>query len=66
MTTSDTSGFYRPAGSRLSYAPNAVIAPTYTLRRADKDEYEYPVEGWYWFDSAADAKEFFGIPQPGG
>lgn len=59
----DTSGFYKANGDKLSFAPNAVRAPTYDLFRADKDTYTYPVEGWSWFDSEDEAKAFFGVSE---
>jgi hypothetical protein len=62
----DTSGFYRKTGDRLSFAPNAVRAPDYDLFRVDKDQYDYPVAGWYWFDSEVEARAFFDPPQSQG
>jgi hypothetical protein len=59
--TKDTSGFYKAANETLSFAPNAVRAPTYDLFRKDKDTYTYPVEGWHWFDSEKEARAFFGL-----
>jgi hypothetical protein len=59
----NTSGFYRLRDDKLTRAPKAVRAPTYDLFREDKDNHTYPVDGWYWFDSETDAKEFFNIPQ---
>jgi L-2-hydroxyglutarate oxidase LhgO len=56
----DTSGFYKIDGVLL-FGPNAVYAPTFTLLRADHESYEYPVDGWYWFDSEDDARVFFGL-----
>jgi hypothetical protein len=58
----NTSGFYRKTSDRLSYAPNAVRAPDYDLFRADKDQYDYPVSGWHWFDSEEAARTFFNLP----
>jgi hypothetical protein len=46
----DTSGFYRLVNNELQFAPNSVYAPSYTLLRANKDTYEYPVDGWSWYD----------------
>lgn len=64
----DTSGFYKldpdsdPAA--LFYAPNFVYAPTYALLREHATAYDYPVDGWHWFDSAVDAYAGFNIPLP--
>jgi hypothetical protein len=60
METKDTSGFYWSQDGKRAFAPNAVIAPTYTLRREDRLTYTYPAHGWYWFDSKAEADAFFG------
>jgi hypothetical protein len=60
-TTKDTSGFYRFTGQKLTYAPSAVRAPAYSLLRAQKDTYTYPVHGWHWFASESEAKTHFGI-----
>jgi len=58
----DTSGFYKIDGDLL-YGPNFVLGPysTYELRRATKDDHTYPIDGWYWFDSEAEAKVFFNV-----
>lgn len=58
----DTSGFYKVVENKLIFAPNAVRAPTYDLFRKDKDTYDYPVQGWYWFDSEEEARAFFDLP----
>jgi hypothetical protein len=40
-----------------------VTFPTETepLFLEKKDEYTYPVHGWYYFATESEAKEFFGI-----
>jgi hypothetical protein len=61
----DTSGFYKYKNeSNLLYGHSKVINKNYQLCRESKDQYTYPVDGWYWFDSLADAREFFNIPDP--
>jgi hypothetical protein len=55
-----TSGFYK-FDNELMYGPNYVLAPSFQLYRENKDEYEYPLDGWYWFDSEDEANRFFGI-----
>ena len=57
----DSSGFYRHEDTLL-YGPNAIHGPSLNLLRDAKDEYTYPVEGWYWFDSEDEARAFFGLP----
>jgi hypothetical protein len=43
-------GFYKLEEDNWIYAPNFVYAPDYTLLKEEKDTYEYPVDGWYWYD----------------
>lgn len=57
----DTSGFYALIDGELFFAPNFVESATFSLHRADKDTYTYPVNGWSWFDSEQEAKTFFNI-----
>jgi hypothetical protein len=57
----DTSGFYKLDGDLL-YAPNYVLNANYELYRELHETYTYPVDGWYWFDTEAEAREFFGLP----
>lgn len=54
-------GFYKLDGVLL-YAPNAVYNADYVLYAADHESYTYPVDGWYWFDTEAEARAFFGLP----
>lgn len=59
----DTSGFYKEEELTLLYAPNFVYMPDKTtLTRETRAEHEYPVKGWYWFDSETDARNFFNLP----
>jgi hypothetical protein len=53
-------GFYKLEGDML-YGPNFVLHANYELRRATKDQHTYPTDGWYWFDSDAEARTFFGL-----
>lgn len=47
----DTSGFYKQnEDGDWMYAPNFVYAPNYTLLKEEKDNYNYPIDGWFWFD----------------
>jgi hypothetical protein len=62
----DSSGFYKlyqgeDSTMELSHAPNFVYAPNYTLLKENKDNYEYPVDGWSWFDSQEQAEQHYGI-----
>lgn len=58
----DTSGFYKFDGSLL-YGPNFVLNKDYELRRETKDEHTYPTDGWYWFETQTEAKQFFNISE---
>lgn len=51
----DTSGFYKNDNGTLLYGPNFVLNKNYELRRETKDQHEYPVDGWRWFDTEEDA-----------
>lgn len=57
----DTSGFYKLDGELL-YGPNFVLNANYELRKETHTKYTYPVDGWYWFDTEEQAREFFGLP----
>lgn len=50
-------GFYKvdPGSGDLLYGPNAVYAPSFTLTKETHAEYDYPMDGWYWFDAQDDA-----------
>ena len=56
------SGFYAYGGTGVLHAPNRVCAPDFELHKHLKDTYQYPVGGWTWFDSEADARAAFGLP----
>ena len=62
----DTSGFYKAQGTPpeaiLLHGPNYVLNAQYTLRREDRDSYTYPVDGWAWYDSEAEARSALGLP----
>ena len=53
-------GFYKLDGELL-YAPNFVLNKDFELRIEFKDTYEYPVEGWSYFESKEEAKTAFNI-----
>lgn len=57
----DTSGFYKLDGEVLLYGPHFVLNANYELRKETHSEHSYPVDGWYWFDTEQEAKDFFGI-----
>ncbi len=48
-----TAGFYKEHEDLTwEYAPNFVYAPDYTLVKELKDTYDYPVDGWIWYDES--------------
>lgn len=48
-TTPNTQGFYN---EDLQYAPNSVFFPDGTsITKEDYKKYNYPVNGWNWYDS---------------
>jgi hypothetical protein len=54
-----TAGFYKKQSDQLLYAPNIVEGNGYLLVAQDKDQYEYPIDQWFWFESEQDAISFF-------
>ena len=48
----DTSGFYRwsEQGYWIFGGHGMIYGPGYTLSIETKNDYEYPVEGWNWYD----------------
>ena len=57
--------FYKRENDELMVAPNFVRGPGFDLFAEQKDEYQYPVEGWYWFDNLDAAMAAF-APKPAG
>lgn len=59
----DTSGFYKYIPEYgILYAAHAVQGNEYQLDREWKDTYDYPVDGWYWFDTKEQAEIGFVAP----
>lgn len=58
--------FFKKDESELLSAPNFVAGPDFELSAAEKDTYEYPVHGWYWFDTLDSAIAFFATQTPDG
>ena len=42
------SGFYKNDNGNLLFGVNSVISKDYNLQRDKHEEYDYPVDGWYW------------------
>lgn len=58
-------GFYKADGITLLYGPGPIYGPTYTLDPEQKDTYQYPVDGWTWFNTPAEAMTAYGLPIQG-
>ena len=43
-------------GTCLLRGDNFVISASYELYKEQHQEYEYPVDGWYWLDTEIDAE----------
>lgn len=55
-------GFYKYDNGTLLYGANAVLNANYELFKENYAAYTYPVDGWYWFETEAAAREFFNLP----
>jgi len=55
------SGFYKKDNDILLFGPNDISGLGYNLHPENHDQYEYPTDGWYWFDSLEEACLFFDI-----
>jgi hypothetical protein len=53
--------FYKLENHLLMYG-DIVSSIDYQLLEVEKDQYQYPVDGWYWFDTEAEARTFFNLP----
>jgi hypothetical protein len=56
-------GFYKLDNEDLLHGPNFVLSGSYNLYAENKDNYTYPIGGWYWFDAESTARVFFGLPE---
>lgn len=62
---SSEDGFYAMIDGDLGFAPNFVQWPDGTmLQRAERETYDYPVRGYYWFNTRREALRFFGTHDP--
>lgn len=55
--------FYKYENNELTFGQYIAFASGETLHIDFKDTYTYPVEGWYYFETEQEAKEFFGIQE---
>jgi len=51
----DTSGFYKNENGTLLFGPNFVLNANYELRKETHQQHNYPVDGWFWFDTEQEA-----------
>lgn len=58
----ETQGFYKNENGALLYGPNYVLNANYELFKENKEQYVYPVDGWYWFDSEEEARTALDLP----
>jgi len=49
-------GFYKRDNDDVLYAPNFVLNKDYELRIENKDDYEYPVDWWHYFECEDESK----------
>lgn len=54
-------GFYKNDNGSLLVGETFVYSPRVTLKAEDKDNFTYPQDGWYWFDTEDEAYSFFGL-----
>lgn len=57
-------GFYKKQEETLLYAPNIVEGDGYVLIIQEADQYEYPIDGWHWFETKEEAFEKLQIILP--
>ena len=50
--------FYKKIENEILKGEN-ISTPLVTLKVEDKDSYEYPQDGWYWFDTFDEALGYF-------
>jgi hypothetical protein len=58
--------FYKRENDELLVAPNFVRGPGFDLFAEVHHEFQYPVHGWYWFETDDEASAALGAkpPQP--
>jgi len=57
-------GFYKNDNGSLLWSADRVINDNFQLWIDLKDTYNYPVEGWIWADSEAEARVILNLPLP--
>lgn len=51
--------FYKKEEDNIEMVPNVISGPGIFLGAASHEEYTYPTQGWYWFDTFDEAVVFF-------
>ena len=57
--------FFKSDEGQLLAAIERVSGPDFELRVERRTEYTYPVDGWYWFDTEAEARAALGVAGQG-
>ena len=52
-------GFYKKEERQILNGEELVSTPNVTLSIDNKDEFTYPQDGWYWFDTFDEALTYF-------
>ena len=52
-------GFYKKEEGQILNGEELVSTPNVTLSIDNKDEFTYPQDGWYWFDTFDEALTYF-------
>lgn len=63
LDPNDTAGFYKYESNNLTWG-KWVLNKDYQLYANNHQEYNLPIDEWYWFDTIQEARLFFGIPEP--
>ena len=53
--------FFKSDEGQLLAAIERVSGPDFELRVELRDQYTYPVDGWFWFDTEAEARAALGV-----
>lgn len=53
--------FFKSDEGQLLAAIERVSGPDFELRVEQHDQYTYPVDGWFWFDTEAEARAALGV-----
>ncbi len=54
-------GFYKKDNEQILEGENCIFTPNISMTKETKDDFTYPIEGWYWFDTKEEAYGFFGV-----